>query len=72
MDFINVKMHDLKHRLDNLSTKVDKEELDSLKSSLDVFKFVNKTNCEALDMVLAEKEMKMVKSKIHFTCLVDA
>ena len=37
MDFINVKMHDLKHRLDNLSTKVDKEELDSLKSSLDVF-----------------------------------
>lgn len=73
IDIINVKCHDLKHQLLELKTKgnIDKGYIDKLTQSVSFYDSVMETGCEALDVVLTDKNMYCAKNNIQFSALAD-
>ena len=71
INLINIKVHDLRHRLDNLKESVDSGELEELKNAVDIYGSDIKTGLEALDLVISEKSPYLVGHKIRFSCLAD-
>lgn len=72
IEMVNIKVHDLKHRLDALGNKISEEELDTLKKSMNVYEQIATTNCPAFDLVLKEKSLAFTNDRIRFTCFLDA
>lgn len=68
---INIRCHDLRHRLDNLKERIDARELEDLKSAVDIYANSVHTGLEALDLVISEKSPYFVSQKIRFTCLAN-
>lgn len=72
MQLINVKMHDLRHKLESLNNKISNEDIDELSNNLKFYATISETNCEVLDMILSEKYPSFIQNKVNFTCFVDA
>lgn len=72
IDMVNIRMHDMRHRLDALDSRIGKEELDEIKNSMAVYEQIATTNCPAFDLVLKEKSVILTSNKIRFTCFLDA
>ncbi|MFA6829943.1 MAG: GHKL domain-containing protein, partial [Bacilli bacterium] len=71
-DSVRMQIHDVRHRLDALSDNTNKEAIEEIKNSLSIYSISTKTKCEALDLVLREKNLKFNKNKIRITCMVQA
>lgn len=72
IDVINIKCHDLKHRLSGLNERVSDEEIDDLKKRLTIYDTSVKTGNDDLDLVIAEKSLFFEKNDIEFTFMGDA
>ena len=73
IDIINIKCHDLKHRLAAFGqgTPLSEEELKEIKDAIAVYDgFVNTGNAD-LDIVIAEKSLRCHKSGIALSCIAD-
>lgn len=71
IQLINVKMHDLRHRIEALNGKISDDELKEFKDNMQLYATISETKCEVLDMVLSEKYPIFIKNNIHFTCLAN-
>ncbi len=68
---INIKCHDLKHLLNNINSKITKEEAEQLKRQIDIYDHSYQTGCKALDVVLTEKAIQCIQNNIRFTALLN-
>lgn len=68
---INIKCHDLKHLLNNINSKITKEEAEQLRKQINVYDHSYQTGCKALDVVLTEKAIQCIENNIRFTALLD-
>lgn len=71
IDTVNIKCHDLKRELDRFEDKFTKNELESLKSALEIYDSNIKTGNEVLDAILYEKQLYCEKNKINLSCVAD-
>lgn len=70
IELINIKTHDLKHQLTNLSNRIDHSEVEELKKAVSIYD-IPKTGNSVLDVVIAEKKLQCEREEIEFTCMVD-
>ncbi len=73
VEIINMKCHDLKHRileLENLG-QADSTQLEEIREAVDIYEGLVKTGCKPLDIVLSEKNLLCEKYKIKFSCMID-
>ncbi len=71
MEILNIKAHDLKHKLFSLNSHLPQEEIDSMKKVIDEYDSHLKTGNDALDVLLNEKNTVCLAKKISFTILGD-
>lgn len=74
VDYINVKVHDLKHELASMKqdTPVDSDRLQEAADNIAIFEAFAKTGNEDLDIVLTEKNLMCISDSITLTYLADA
>ena len=65
VDTINIKYHDLKHKLNGMN--LPKEEIDEIKGAVRVFKSRIRTGNEALDVLLSEYSLRCDEQGIQLT-----
>ncbi len=66
-ELINIKCHDLKHKLRSLEPHLPKSEIDSMREIIDSYDGVYRTGNDALDIVLNEKNMRCRSKNIALT-----
>ena len=66
-ELLNIKYHDLKHKLIGLETKLPEEEMASMRRLIDSYDQTYKTGLDALDIVLNEKSDRCAKRGISLT-----
>ncbi len=73
IDIINLKCHDLKHQLLELKNSggIDKGYIDKLTQSVSFYDSAFETGCEALDVVLTDKNMYCTKNSIQLSAVAD-
>lgn len=73
VDFINMKCHDLRHRIRNARKKinVDENELEEIEQAIDIYDGFLKTGNDVLDIILSEESIFCNKNKIKLLCNVD-
>lgn len=71
IEMVNIKCHDMKHKLSVLQNKVDSKELEDIKSVISVYDASIKTGNEVLDVVLAEKSLVCERNGIKFDHMID-
>lgn len=71
IEFINLKYHDLKYQLENLSHVLPIEEIDRLNNSLNLYEHYINTGNETLNILIFEKKLLCNKKQIHLNCLID-
>lgn len=73
IELINVKCHDLKKLVKNISIKknMTAEELDELNNAISAYSVSLKTGNEALDVLLAEKMIIGNRKEVQFNCIAD-
>ncbi len=74
IDLINIKCHDLRHQIRELSqgrTMVSKEELESIEDAIRIYDTKMKTGNTSLDILLQEKSLICAKNSITFDCIID-
>ncbi|MCI8612505.1 MAG: sensor histidine kinase [Clostridia bacterium] len=71
IDAINIKVHDLKHKLSAYAGKLPKEELYDLKHDVEIYDGMIKTGNDTLDVLLTEKSSKCKAEGITLTCAGD-
>ena len=71
IDIVNMRCHDLKHQLEDLSYKLTEGELIKLKDAIKIYDSSIKTGNEVLDVVIYEKQLIFNKENIRFTCMAD-
>lgn len=71
IDIVNMRCHDLKHQLEDLSYKLTEGEIVRLKEAIKIYDNNIKTGNEALDVVIYEKQLVFQKEGIRFTCIAD-
>ena len=57
INLINMRCHDLKHQLANLSGRLTDEEVKSLQEAMNIYDSTIKTGNEVLDVVLYENQL---------------
>ncbi len=74
VDYINVKVHDLKHELARMKqgTPVDSERLQEAADNIAIYEAFAKTGNEDLDIVLTEKNLMCLSDHIILTYLAEA
>lgn len=70
VDIINMKVHDLKHRLTG-DGRLSESERETVNETAQTYDSFYKTGNGALDVVLASKSLLCEKYGIQFTCLLD-
>lgn len=68
---INILCHDLRHRLEQFSGRLTDEEIESLRSAMNIYDSTVKTGNEVLDVVFHLNSMACQKEGIQFTFLAD-
>lgn len=71
IDIVNMKCHDLKHLLSNLSNKLTDQEIQTLQEAINIYDNNIKTGSEVLDVLLYEKQLVCQKEGITLTCMAD-
>ncbi len=73
MDIINIKCHDLKHQMRTLLSgkQVDSEEIKKIEDAINIYQSAYKTENEALNVVLMEKDMLCKSKGIDLSCILD-
>lgn len=74
VEYINMKCHDLRHRIRNLEEICApelKDELESIKEGLRIYDTRVKTGNVSLDLVLREKSLICKKNNIVLNCLIN-
>lgn len=71
IDVINMKCHDLKHRLADLEGRLTAQEVADLQEAIQIYDHNIKTGCETLDVILCEKQLVCQKEGILMTCMAD-
>lgn len=71
MDALNIKCHDLRHKIEFLEEKGYRRELQDINELIDVYDSPNRTGNRTLDIVIAEKTRACLGKKISMTCMAD-
>lgn len=74
IEAINVKCHDLRHQIRSISTagaNSTQAALDDLANDVDVYDRFAETGCDALDVVLTEKNLICSEEGIELSCIAD-
>lgn len=71
IELINIKAHDIKHQLENLSSKLTKEEIDEMKKAIEDYDSQVHSGNQVVDTVLYSTTLKCRNQGIAFTSLVD-
>lgn len=66
IDLINIKYHVLKHRLNNMSVKLSKEEISEITDAMKITTAVIQTKNKTLDIILNNIGITCVKNNIQF------
>ena len=72
IELLNIKFHDLKHMISHLGDKLTREEIKSLKQTLDVYDGFYKTGLASLDAILNEKVISCLSENITLTYMGSA
>ena len=73
IDLINVKCHDMKHQIRAISRQaaIAPAALEELESVISIYGTIVKTGNQALDIILAEKNLYCQKSGATISCIAD-
>lgn len=71
IEIVNMRCHDLKHQLEDLSYKLTEDELLRLQEAIRIYDNTIKTGSEVLDIVIYEKQLIFNKENIRFTVMAD-
>lgn len=71
MELLNQKCHDLKHKLVSLGDRLPRDEVDSMKESIELYDCFFKTGNDAFDVILNEKMLRCLRGGIAFTFMGD-
>lgn len=75
VNIINIKCHDLKYRISQISKIEDareqREYIESVKGAISIYDNIFQTGNEALDLVLTEKSLLCNEYNIKMSCMVD-
>jgi len=73
IELINIRCHDLKHRVDlaRANRCLSEEELRDMENTISIYDGFLKTGNEDLDIVIAEKSICCGETGIALTCMVD-
>lgn len=71
IDAINIKCHDLKHKLSAYDGRLPQDELADLKKDIDVYEGIIQTGNDALNVLLTEKSIKCKTEGITLTYAGD-
>ncbi len=73
MEMINIKVHDLKHRIEDIKTTgiVNEKIVNQLEESADIYQSIVQTGNEVLDVILSSVSLRCQKNKIVLTCMTD-
>lgn len=73
IDLINIKCHDMKHKIRNIgdSRGVDKETIDEMQKLISFYDAEISTGNKTIDIILTEKNLLCKEKNIDFTCIVD-
>ena len=73
IDLINVKCHDMKHQIRAISrqTAIDPAALEEMESVISIYGTIVKTGNQALDIILAEKNLYCQKNGVTISCIAD-
>jgi len=73
VDFINMKCHDLRHRIRSARKKefMDENELKEIEQAIDIYDGVLKTGNKVLDVILSEESIFCNNSNIKLLCNID-
>lgn len=74
VDIINVKCHDLKHKIQSLrlsESGISADELKEIEKSTAIYDSTVKTGCIPIDVLLTEKSLICLKRGIKLTCMAD-
>ena len=73
VEIINMKCHDLKHRILELEQagNADHGQLEEIRKAVDIYDGLAKTGCQPLDIILSEKNLLCEKYQIKFSYMID-
>lgn len=75
INIINIKCHDLKYRLSQISKISDgseqKEYIESIRNAIAIYDNIYQTDNDALDLVLTEKSLLCEEHQIKISCMID-
>ncbi len=75
VNIINIKCHDLKYRISQISkienVREQREYIESVKGAVSIYDNIFQTGNEALDLVLTEKSLLCNEYNIKMSCMVD-
>ncbi len=73
LEMINIKVHDLKHQLQDVKEAGELSEMtfSQLQESADIYQSIVQTGNEVLDVALSSASLRAQKEKILFTCMAD-
>lgn len=75
VNIINIKCHDLKYRISQISkienAREQREYIESVKGAVSIYDNIFQTGNEALDLVLTEKSLLCNEYNIKMSCMVD-
>lgn len=72
MELLNIKYHDLKHRISEFNDRLSEEEIQSVKNVLRSYGHVAHTGSEALDVIMMQNKHRCEELGIELTYLGDA
>ena len=73
IDLINMKCHDMKHQIHNISKQaaIDPAALREMEETISIYDSIVKTGNQALDIILAEKSLYCQKNGIFISYMAD-
>lgn len=71
LELINIKYHDLKHRISAAKTNKDDKEWEDIESALAGYENMLKTGNDVLDNIISEKRILCDSLNVKMTCMAD-
>ena len=73
IEYINIKCHDLRHRMRAVRLKdhIDQSELKEIEQAINIYEETMKTGNEVVDIVLSEESILCHNNNINLICVVD-
>ncbi len=73
IDFINMKCHDLRHRIRNARKRpfIDENELKEIEQAVNIYDGILQTGNDVLDVVLSEESVFCSRNGIHLVCNIN-